>query len=478
MSSSSESADPAFKLPVVRLSASGKLRGREFHFSPQQRRATGAELSHALVGSLEADDQPLRDSSRETPILPGGPASREPEACSAPVNPVKLEAEADEVNPEENDDEANVSKRFQRTGVWEFKPFVYTEDLEPTPEWDRSIVAPDPSATSGVNAPATASADVPKYVPYGFADTSRRGLWLTLGLSAALVSMAAVAGLFVWSRDAKPVADGPVGDLADLSAKANESAKLALSAVLNARDAASLAERVIDGEKKLPAIERYLKENGSFPKPGELDEISSLPLSLEDSKKGIAGLIYRRNPSVDLLPTNSIPLAIQTAGPLERLAMVSSTQGEKPRQALALFKRQGDRMLLDWDLFVQTWDRSLAAFRDGQLGDGPMRFRVLVASDIPVFENGETLENAVFRMQDPLSVGDIVRVSTKCFSPAERRLLEFNRANPGASRVGQTRTATLDLVRDPESGRVGISRFVCWEFLGLGGVERPDESEK
>lgn len=481
MSSSSESADGSFKLPVVRLAASGRLREREFHFSPQQRKATGAELSHAFVRSREAEDQTLWDSLPETPSLPRVSASREPGACSAPVIPVKLEAEAGESILEEDSEKAKASRRFQRTGVWEFKPFVYTENLEPTPDWDKSIVpnADDASSTSGATAAPTLLPNVPKYVPYGFADTSRRGLWLTLGLSTVLVSMAAIAGVYVWSRDAKPAADGPISNLTDLSAKANESAKLALSGFLTAQDAASLAEYVIDGEKKLPAIERYLKKNGAFPKPGELDEISSLPLSPGDSKKGIAGLIYRRDPSVDLLPTNSIPLAVQTAGPLERLAMVSSLQGKKPRQALALFKRQGDRMLLDWDLFVQTWDRSLAAFRDGELGNGPMRFRVLVASDIPVFENGETLENAVFRMQDPLCVEDVIRVQTQCFSAEERRLLEFDRTSSGTSaRVGQARTATLDLIRDTESGRVEISRFVCWEFLGIGGVERPDEPEK
>jgi len=227
-------------------------------------------------------------------------------------------------------------------------------------------------------------------------------------------------------------------------------------------------------------IKRYLKQHGPFPKPGELDEISSLPLSAEDFQKGIAGLIYQRDPSVDLLPMNPlIALGDRAAGPLEQMAMTSTLQGKKPRQALALFKRKDDRMLLDWDLFVQTWDRSLAAFRDGELGNGPMRFRVLVASDLPVFENGETLESAVFRLQDPLYVEDVIRVQTKCFSPEERKLLEFNRASRGTSaRVGQARTATLDLIRDPESGRVKISRFVCWEFLGIGGKEQPRGSEE
>ena len=481
MNSSSESADDAFKLPVVRLSASGKLRGREFHFSPQQRKATGAELSHVFARSREADDEALWDSLPETPSLPGVSASREPDTCSAPVIPVKLEAKADESELEESSEKAKVSRRFQRTGVWEFKPFVYTEDLEPTPDWDRSIVSVADDSTTPEASPAM-SPNVPKYVPYGFADTSRRGLWLTLGVGTMLVVIAEGAGVYVWFRDAKPVAEGPVANLTDLSARANESAKVALSGFLAAKDASSLAERVIDGEKKLPAIERYLKENGSFPKPGELDEISSLPLSAEDSKRGIAGLIYQRDPSVDLLPTNSLsllPLASRKAGSIDPMAMVSMSQGKKPRQALALFKRKDDRMLLDWDLFVQTWDRSLAAFRDGELGNGPMRFRVLVASDIPVFENGETMESAVFRMQDPLYVEDVVRVQTKCFSPEERKLLEFNRTSSGTSaRVGQTRTATLDLVRDPESGRVGISRFVCWEFLGIGGKEQPHESEE
>jgi hypothetical protein len=470
----------AFRLPVVRLSASGRLRGRAFHFSPQQRKAAGAELSHAILHPLEADDCLPGSSSYGMSSLPSVSDSSEGDACSAPVIPAKLETPAEEIVPEEGTGNANVSQRFKRSGVFVFKPFVYTEDLEPTPDWDKSIPpAAGTSAVAEIAVSPSMSVKVPEYVPYGIADTSRRGLWLTLGLGSTLVLMAAIAGGYVWYRDAKPAADGPVSSLADLSAKANESVKVAFSGFLTAEDAQSLADRVINGEKKLPTIERYLEKNGSFPKPGELDEISFLPLAPGDSKKGIAGLIYRRDSPVDLLPTNSMPLAVQTAGPLERLAMVSSLHEKKPRRALALFKRKDDQMLLEWDLFVQTWDRSLAAFRDGELGNGPMRLRVLVASDIPVFENGETLESAVFRMQDPLHTEDVIRVQTQCFSHEERRLLEFDRTSPGISaRLGKARTATLDLVRDPETGRIDIARFVCWEFLGLGGVEQPAAPEE
>jgi len=478
MSLYSESAGGVFRLPVVRLSASGKLRHREFHFSPKQRKATGAGLSY-VAHSLKADDQTPRCSSCGTHSLVRVSASCQCGACSAPV---KLEAEeqgADEL--EGNESEALVSRRFQRTGLWEFKPFVFTEFLEPTPEWDKSIVAfdADPFVPEGSGA-AAFSPHMPAYVPYGFADAPRRGLWLSLGLGMVLVLMAVVAGVYVWSREPSS-ADGTsvVPDIVDFSARVNESAKLTLSGFLTAENAPSLAARVIDGETKLPEIKRYLAQNGALSKPGELDEISSIPISKDDLKRGIAGLIYQQDPPVDLMPMNPlIPLAAKTVGPLEQMAMASTLQGKKPRRALALFKRKGEQMLLEWDLFVQTWDRTLAAFRDGELGDGPMRFRVLVAADIPVSENGETLGSAVFRIQDPLHTEDIIRVQTKCFSSEERRLLEYDRTTPGMSaRVGSSRTATLDLVRDPATGRIEISRFVCWEFLGIGGVERESPND-
>lgn len=480
MTPASESTGDGFQLPVVRLSASGRLRGREFHFSPKQRKAAGAELSHAASHSRDAGDPASLGSSHETSSLPGVSASRESDACSVPVNPAELEVKEDEAATG-GDTKDKASRRFKKTGEWKFRPFVYTENLEPTPDWDKSDT-PESTVGSGNKKSPTGSrtANVPDYIPYGIESGRRRILWCALGVTSVI---ALIVGGYITLRERLPSSEsvGKITLFTDPSARLNESAKAAFSEFLGTADPQALADHVIEGNERLPAIERYLKEKGPFPKPEELDTISSLPLSQGDLKKGIAALTYRREVRTDLLSAAPlIPLASRTNGSLERMAMVDTTlDREKPKQALALFKREGDRMLLDWDLFVQTWDRSLAAFRDGELGDGPMRFRVLVASDIPVSENGESLENAVFRIQDPVHVGDIIRVQTKGFSADERRLLSLDRGHAGAGgRIGLTRTATLDLSRDPATGRVGISRFVCWEFLGLGGVEQSDDREK
>ena len=79
-----------------------------------------------------------------------------------------------------------------------------------------------------------------------------------------------------------------------------------------------------------------------------------------------------------------------------------------------------------------------------------------------------------YRMADPANTGDTARVNVKVDSEIGRALSLINWRGTKENRP-ITRTATVELKwsGDAAAPELEISRFICWEFLGLGGQETP-----
>jgi hypothetical protein len=71
---------------------------------------------------------------------------------------------------------------------------------------------------------------------------------------------------------------------------------------------------------------------------------------------------------------------------------------------------------------------------------------------------------------DPANTGDTARVNVKVDSEMGRALSIINWRGTKENRP-ITRTATVELKwgGEPTAPELEISRFICWEFLGLGG---------
>ena len=96
---------------------------------------------------------------------------------------------------------------------------------------------------------------------------------------------------------------------------------------------------------------------------------------------------------------------------------------------------------------------------------------MLVVEDVP--EKGRAVAGTrTYRIVDPANTGDRVRINVKEDSAVGRALSSLNWRGTKENRP-LTRTATVELKWSGSAtvSELEISRFVCWEVLGLGGLE-------
>ena len=209
------------------------------------------------------------------------------------------------------------------------------------------------------------------------------------------------------------------------------------------------------------------------------EAFSIYELSEEDRKRGLFMMIYDQPPQFEMkeffrpLAPLEVQYGIDEADLLlSTLARVGNFAME-PLRVHAFFKRTPEGLKLDWEIFAQTKYRTFQNFVElpetGQIGT----FRVFIVEDVPDKSRIEA-GTRTYRMADPANTGDTARVNVKVDSETGRALSIINWRGAKESRP-ITRTATVELkwTGDASSPELEISRFICWEFLGLGGQETP-----
>ncbi len=209
------------------------------------------------------------------------------------------------------------------------------------------------------------------------------------------------------------------------------------------------------------------------------DAFSIYELSEDDRKRGLFAMIYDQPPQVEMreffrpLATLEVQYGIDEADLLlSTLARVGNFAME-PLRVYAFFKRGPEGLKLDWEIFAQTKYRTYQNFVElPDLGQSAL-FRVLIVEDVP--DKGRAVAGTrTYRIADPANKEDSARVNVKIDSELGRALSIINwRGTKDAKPT--TRTVTLELKWSGEATapELEISRFVCWEFLGLGGQETP-----
>lgn len=360
------------------------------------------------------------------------------------------------------------ANRIHRSGQVDFRPLSLEDIRERGPEFDRE--------TPGGDRPGFP--DSPTASPY-----QRRRIptlvWVTAASVAVLLVLTAFIGMGRLSNAAsrkQAKSSVSLAPLAGIEKKLNLSARETLTTILTSTDPEVIANHVIGGEAMLPAIRERLSADDAFPSLSEADLVSPVPMNEADLRRGLAGLFYQAAPqNIFRLDRPLLPASMQNGvagfSLLEAGAVIARDSAPLPDQALALFASEKGKALLDWELFVQTLDRRLDSFSSGNLGEGPLRFRVILSLDKAVFENGEFIDDVVVRIQDPIHLQDILRVSTGSSDPVVVALREISSStDEDPTAAMKPRTATVDLRLMPASGRLVIENFVCWEFIGLGNA--------
>jgi hypothetical protein len=207
------------------------------------------------------------------------------------------------------------------------------------------------------------------------------------------------------------------------------------------------------------------------------EAFSIYELSEEDRKRGLFMMIYDQPPQFEMkeffrpLASLEVQYGVDEADLLlSTLARVGNFAME-PLRVHAFFKRTPAGLKLDWEIFAQTKYRTLQNFVElPEIGHSGV-FRVFIVEDVP--DKGRAVAGTrTYRMVDPANTTDSARVNVKVDSETGRALSIINWRGTKENRP-ITRTATVELkwVGEASAPELEISRFVCWEFLGLGGQE-------
>ncbi len=236
---------------------------------------------------------------------------------------------------------------------------------------------------------------------------------------------------------------------------------------------------ILKGEELAPRIEEFYGGGVIVDSDSPAEAFSIYELSEEDRKRGLFMMIYDQPPQFEMkeffrpLASLEVQYGVDEADLLlSTLARVGNFAME-PVRVHAFFKRTDKGLKLDWEIFAQTKYRTLQNFVElpevGQTGI----FRVFIIEDVP--DKGRAVAGTrTYRVADPANTGDTARVNVKVDSEIGRTLSLINWRGTKESRP-ITRTATVELkwTGEAASPELEISRFVCWEFLGLGGQETP-----
>lgn len=234
---------------------------------------------------------------------------------------------------------------------------------------------------------------------------------------------------------------------------------------------------ILNGETMEPRLDDFYGGGVINDSDTPAEAFSIYELSEEDKKRGLFMMVYDQPPQFDMKEffRPIAPLEVQYG--IDEADLLLSTMARvgnfamEPLSVHAFFKRTSTGLKLDWETFVQTKYRTFQNFVElPDVGQSAV-FRILVIEDVP--DKGHLEPGTrTYRMADPANRTDTARVNVKVDSEIGRTLSIINWRGMGDKRP-EARTATVELkwTGENDDPDLEISRFICWEFLGLGGKD-------
>ncbi len=211
--------------------------------------------------------------------------------------------------------------------------------------------------------------------------------------------------------------------------------------------------------------------------PAEAFSASELPEA--DRKRGIFVLFYNQLPQFALreffrpLAPLEVQYGIDEAdSSLSTMARVGDFAME-PMRVLAFFKRTDESLKLDWEIFAQTKYRVFRDFVElPEVGHSEV-LRALVQEAVP--DEGQGIAGTrTYRFSDPAHPSDSAQIDVVVDSELGRTLSVIDWLGTELNQpITKTATVELEWAGDEAAPILQIKRFICWEFLGLGGKEMP-----
>ena len=307
-------------------------------------------------------------------------------------------------------------------------------------------------------------------------------------VSLAFLSIVAGAGYFVYQE----LQNRQQGPLATLQPASNpQMAESQYNRIGWKKDAYALLEKFVAAktvEEKLPYViqSANLKANmDSFyggstinDQDTPADAFSVVELTEADHKRGIYLMIFDQPPQFDIKDFFHplAPLEVQYG--IDEASILLSTFAKvgnfatEPVRVNAFFKKTPQGLKLDWETFAQSKYRTFRNMIELPDPGQSAVFRIQISEDVP--ETGKPLPptQKTYRVFDPSSPEISARINVNVDSEIGRTLSEINWM--GEQNRPVIRTATLELKwTTGDQPELQISRFICWEFLHLGGKADP-----
>lgn len=298
------------------------------------------------------------------------------------------------------------------------------------------------------------------------------------GAGAVWILLSKQLGNGVAKPPANPVVDAQVRETRFLNEGWKDEARRTLQAFLAADSCAAKAPYCIRGAERVAEMEQFYSDERIDDSDTPLSAFSIYDLPEADRKRGIFMMLYDQPRQFEMREFFGPLARVEVQMGLEEPDILLSAVGRRENfesdsiRVHALFKRTPDGLKLDWDTFVQTKYRTLRTFMDTPEAGASKVFRVLIREDVP--ERGRLVAGALtYLIVDPAHTEDSVRLNVPVDSDLGKALAILNWRGIKDAKL-KIRTATLELEWTREElPQLALKRFICWEFLGLGG-ETPE----
>ena len=312
--------------------------------------------------------------------------------------------------------------------------------------------------------------------------------WLAPAIFLLILALGAGGAVFIATRESRPVQTTTLADPAahkdDDIREANyirigwqKEAAEVLRGFLAARNWNDKLPFILNSPALAGRVRDFYGDAMIDDSDTPLAGFSIYELSEEDRKRGLFMMTYDQPPQFDMreffrpLATLEVQHGIEEADLMfSTFARVSNFDMD-PLRVYAFFKRTPDGLKLDWEIFAQTKYRTLRNFIELPAPGHAGVFRVFMVEDVPDRSRDE-VGYRIYRVVDPAHKSDSARVSVRVDSDIGRTLSVINwRGSESKEPIMRTATVELTWTGGDAAPELAIRRFICWEFLGLGGEE-------
>jgi hypothetical protein len=215
---------------------------------------------------------------------------------------------------------------------------------------------------------------------------------------------------------------------------------------------------VYNADELRPKIEAFYKERAISEAGTPANAFSMIKLPAKDSKKGFILFFYDKSASKALDSTPQNPAN-------------TPTSAGKRIKILAFMKETEKGVKLDWEIFAQTRYRTFNDFiNTPEIGKSEV-FRLTVTTKKPE-ESAVGNPTITYELADPAYSYDKTKITPDPNSQAGQALASLiAESAKDTEPVQQTATIELTWTGDKSSPKLEIKRFICWQFLNLGGKE-------